>query len=111
VIGDPEFVKEKLAHDRRRRLELSRYAREGWSLETVANYVVSQMGVEKECLYRRSRGKGSVCRKVFAYLAHRVFEIPVIDVARFLNVGGSAVSMMLEEGQRIAYDHGITQFD
>jgi chromosomal replication initiation ATPase DnaA len=82
-----------------------RYATEGWNLEQLSARVAEAIGVEPAALkYRARDNAASNARKILAYVAYRQLDIPVIAIARFLGVGGSAVSMMLNRGAKL-YSH------
>lgn len=103
VIGDPEFVKRALAGDRARRLRVSRFEREGWTLDRLQAEIAARFGVPAARLGRRSRGgETSAARKCFAYVACCQFGLKGSQVARHLGVGGASISTMLREGEQIA---------
>jgi len=109
VIGDPEFVKRTLANDRARRLRVSRFDRDGWTLDRLCAEVASRFGVPAEQLGRRSRGgDASAARKCFAYVGCRQFGLKGSQVAQHLGVEGATVSAMLRTGERIALERRVT---
>jgi putative transposase len=102
VIGDENFVKGILKLDKGNRMRLSRYAREGWDLDRLSTVIEKHMGINREELHRRCKGgPASDAKKALTYIAYRVLGIPVKDVARFLGIGGPAVSMMLDDEEEI----------
>ncbi|MBD3397095.1 MAG: hypothetical protein GF418_15845 [Chitinivibrionales bacterium] len=112
VIGDPAFVRKALQADRNRRLALANYAREGWTIERICACVASQMNVDTVRIRRRARGDdASACRKAVAYLACRVLGMPVVSIARYFDIGGSAVSMMANAGETVVKKSGIQLTD
>jgi hypothetical protein len=64
--------------------------------------IAKELAVEPAALKHRGRNNAaSNARKILAYTAYRQFDIPIIVIARFLGVGGSAVSMMLNTGAEL----------
>jgi hypothetical protein len=50
---------------------------------------------------------GFKCYKIVAAVSHRTLEIPIREIAGYLNVDSSAVSKMLDEGERLAREMKI----
>lgn len=103
VIGDPEFVKAALAHDRAKKVSVAAHCKDGWTVQKVASDVASQLKIDEKEIFKRGRGNGrSNFRKVVAALSHRDFGIPLIEIARYFGIGSSSVSRMLEAGEEYA---------
>jgi REP element-mobilizing transposase RayT len=112
VIGDHDFVAKALAADKENRLRIARYAAKGFNIERIAGQIARQFHLKEDAITRRGRNNAvSDARKIIAYLAHRTYDIPVIAIARFLGVGGSAVSMMISQGESLAAKKRITLID
>lgn len=109
VIGDQEFVKKALDTDHARRIQIAQYTRRGITIEKIAASVATQMEVEAQALFKRGRRNDrSKLRKMVAALGHRQYQIPVIEIARYLGVGSSSISRMLDEGERLAIENKIS---
>jgi len=64
--------------------------------------IAKALAVEPAALKHRGRNNAaSNARKILAYTAYRQFDIPIIAIARFLSIGGSAVSMILNTGAEL----------
>ena len=102
VLGDRAFVVKSIGLDKERRVRIAKYVSKGWGLDLLCMKIAEIFGIKPELMLRRGRNNAVAgARKVLAYVGHRRFDIPVIMIAKHLNVGGSAVSMMLEEGEKI----------
>ncbi|MBN1551129.1 transposase [bacterium] len=109
VIGDQEFVKKAIENDTVRRLKLSEYGKNGVTVEKIAVDICRQMGITYAQIYRRARNNEiSALRKIVAALSHRQYGIPLIQVAEFFRIQSPAVSRMLNEGERLMKQYGIT---
>jgi len=112
VIGDTEFVKNALKSDIARRIRIRRYAVEKHDIEKVSVVISKELRIKPiELIQPRKKDASAKGRKILAYVCHRKLEIPVIEIAGFLKVGGTAVSMMLKEGERLYKKTGLTLFD
>lgn len=101
VIGDPEFVKSAFEQDKTRRLRIASYQKDGVTVQTIAESVARQMGIEAtEMLFRGRESTRSTGRKIVAALAHRTYGIPIAEIARYFNIGHSSISRMLEQGEK-----------
>ena len=68
----------------------------------IREHIAKALAVEPAALKHRGRNNAaSNALKFLAYTAYRQFDIPIIAIARFLGVGGSAVSMMLNTGAEL----------
>jgi len=54
------------------------------------------------------RNPSSIFKKVSAALAHRSCGIPIVEIARHYDIGGSSVSRMLEDGECYARQNRIS---
>jgi hypothetical protein len=85
-----------------RRLRISRFERDGRSLEHLAETIAGKFGIDPSALRIRHRGtKGSDARKGFAYAAAKEYHTPLGIIAAYLDVGRTAVSAMCREGKEI----------
>jgi len=107
VIGDQAFVTSVMQSDKARRTRLARYRAEGWTLDRLFTFVAKGMETTEKDMRRRSRGtRSSDARKVFVYLGHRILEIPLVEIARFLGISSPAASMCITEGEQVAIKEG-----
>lgn len=108
VIGDHEFVKKAIAGDKRNRVRLSAYIKQGWTVQKVLDEVARQMELPKGAVHKRGRRDDrSVLRKVVAAISHRTLGIPVTEIARYYGVDPSSVSRMLDDGEAYRKKLGI----
>lgn len=108
VIGDQEFVKKALSSAAARRLRVSRFERDGKSLENLAEIICRKLGIPLSEIRIRHRGtKCSDARKGFAYAAAKEFHAPLGSIAEYLDVGRTAVSAMCREGKNILEKYKI----
>ncbi len=102
VIGNQEFVSKAMTADNAKRTRLARYAKEGISIEEIAAKISRQYGLsDGEILKRGKNNLISESRKVCAYTLNRLYDIPVIQIARYFNISSPAVSAMVAEGEKI----------
>jgi len=110
VIGDPGFVRSVMSRNRHRLL-LSRARAETWDLEKLCARLAREEGVSVENLKRRTRKtRGSVARKKFCYIACRVLQFSVAEVAAFLTVSAPAVSWTATRGESLVDSALIAKF-
>lgn len=109
VIGDQKFVQEAIALSAAKRLRISRFEQDCGSFQKLAESVSIHFHIEPELLKRRHReGNGSEARKVFAYIAARRYNVSLVTIASFLEVGSAAVSAMLKTGEELVKKYRIS---
>ena len=109
VIGDRNFVQNAIAAATRRQLRVNRFELEGRSFGTILNLIEKKFQITEDTIRIRHRGgAGSDARKVFAWLAVKIYRAPIAEVALFLDTGFSAVSAMARAGRVIAKEHRIS---
>jgi REP element-mobilizing transposase RayT len=102
VIGDREFVMNALESAQAGRLRVSRFEREGGSIEFIAAKICEQFNVSADELKKRHRGSTTAdARKVLACIADREYRAPHRIIAGYLGVGTTAVSEMSRQGKVI----------
>ena len=107
VIGDSEFQKVVLQHDRERRLTIARYRAEGWTLKRVASHTAQLFGTKPELITRTSkRTVHADARKVFCFFA-RQLQFPTRETGDFLGIQPAAVSLSAHKGEEVARSKGI----
>jgi chromosomal replication initiation ATPase DnaA len=92
-----------MAAENAKRTRIARYAKEGVSMEEIAEKIAKKFGLaEGEIMKRGKNNSRSEARKACAYVLNRYYEIPVIQIARYFNISSPAVSTMVAEGQKAA---------
>jgi hypothetical protein len=93
ILGNSEFVKNAITDVEEKMKETLRLNIKITDLETLANKICSNEGVEKEELLNGSKKKVVVkCRKIFCQLSIKEMGYTGAEVARFLGVTNSAVN-------------------
>ena len=93
ILGSSEFVKNAITDVEEKMKETLRLNKKITDLETLANKICSNEGVEKEELLNGSKKKVVVkCRKIFCQLSIKEMGYSGAEVARFLGVTNSAVN-------------------
>jgi hypothetical protein len=101
VIGNKEFVSRVMAADNAKRTRIARYIKEGVSIEKIAEKKAKEFGLaEGEIMKRGKNNSRSEARKACAYVLNRLYEIPVIQFARYFNISSPAASTMIAEGEK-----------
>ncbi|MEK7765338.1 MAG: transposase, partial [bacterium] len=108
-VGEEEFV-ERVKHARELPVRVAaRPSLKGVSLQRIAEWVCSTMGLTVDELRGRRRSRQvSAGRRAFALLAVRYAHEQVTAAARYLGLAVPSVSMSLRRGEGGA-DHGITR--
>ncbi|MBD3392540.1 MAG: hypothetical protein GF418_10685 [Chitinivibrionales bacterium] len=102
VIGDRPFIQKAVARDRENRARFAEYIRQGLTISDIAAHVARALGVKTKYLRQKNTtGTASQARKILAHIGHRIYGIPVVKIGLFLGIGGPAVSMCLDEGERL----------
>jgi putative transposase len=102
VIGDRKFVAHAMASAEANRLRVSRFEREGGTLENIAVGICSKFSITREELKERHRGDNvSDARKALAYIAAKEYRAPLHVVAEYLGIGKTAVSALSRQGRDI----------
>ena len=105
VIGDPDFVKSAIDHGTARRARIARFRLENVTVEDIAQRFVAAAGITINDLRRRGRGSGrSELRRLFSYVCHKMYDIPITEIAQFLEISHSPASVSVRIGEEIAND-------
>jgi REP element-mobilizing transposase RayT len=103
VIGDSDFIRKAIHKANQKRLNISRFAVEGWNMEKVVEYVGSKIDIAPSLIRIRTRGGlASEGRKISAFLAYRELGFPLSEIARYYQISGVAVSKMIPSGKEYA---------
>jgi putative transposase len=102
IIGDRSFTLAVLADDQSRKARLARHLRENITLDDMLEKVRICVGFEREDIFRQGKlNEISTARQLFAIVGHCYFEFKCVDLARHLNITGSAISSMVSRCKRI----------
>ena len=102
IIGDKDFTVKILAEDQCRKARIARYIRENVTLEKMVEKIKICVDIDHEDIFRQGNlNEISTARQLFAIIGHCHFEFKCIDIARYLNITGSAVSSMISRRKRI----------
>ena len=96
---DPEFVSQAIDPSQGRFLRISRFEREGRDFDSIVSLLKKHRDIDEKLLQQRQRGgTHSEARKAFAYIAAKMYQAPVSEIADYLHVGVSAVSALSRAG-------------
>lgn len=103
IIGDKDFTVKILGEDQLRKVRVARYVRENVTLDGILEKVTTciDFGPEKNIFMQGKLNEISTARQLFAIIGHCYFEFKCIDIAKHLNITGSAVSNMISRSTRI----------
>lgn len=102
IIGDKNFTGKVLEEDQCRKARIARYIRENVTLDKMLEKVRACIDIDKEDIFRQGNlNEISTARQLFAIIGHYHFEFKCIDIAKYLNITGSAVSSMIARSKRI----------
>ena len=108
LIGDRDFVEQAVASAKANHLRISRFEREGGSIENIVAKICRKFGITPELLKERHRGDAaSDARKALAYIAAKKFRAPLMVIADYLGVGRTAASAMSRSGREIVKKYSI----
>ncbi len=111
VIGDAEFAKEVFKQDRIRKARIAQYLRKNLTLENVVDKINIGIQFTAESIRMHGRlNEQSTFRQLFALYAHCYYEFRCTQIAQYLNVTPSAVSMMISRCYRITDLNFIKEF-
>ena len=102
VIGNRDFVQRALKNSEKLRRRILIFSRLEISLEDISGAVCRYHNIKRGDLRKKGRNNAySQARKMCAYLACRVYQYQVTDVANLFGVHVTAVSRMLNPGEKI----------
>ncbi len=111
VIGDVDFIKEVFEQDQIRKARVAKHLRENLTLENVVNKINIGIQFTAESIRMRGRlNEQSTFRQLFALYAHCYYEFRGTQIAQYLNVTPSAISMMISRCSRITDLNIIKEF-
>jgi len=100
VIGNSKFIQKVLKEKKEIGNRIGKAAREGVTIDDIAKEVCTSLSVEKKDLFRKTRlGPKAEAKKTVALIAHREYQIPVVQIARYFNVSSQAVSYLLTQAE------------
>jgi len=101
VIGNREFVAKAVMLDKEKRTRLREFARSDVTLDSIALKITRRYGLTREDIKTRGReNKQSRARKEFSFTAHRRYQFPVCEIARYLNISPQSVSNLIKQGNK-----------
>jgi hypothetical protein len=102
------LVEQAVASAEANHLRISRFEREGGSIENIVAKICRKFDITPELLKERHRGDAaSDARKVLAYIAAKKFRAPLMVIADYLGVGRTAASAMSRSGREIVKKYSI----
>ena len=111
VIGDADFAKKVFEQDKIRKARVAMHVRKNLKLEDAVNKINIGMQFTAESIRMRGRlNEQSTFRQLFALYAHCYYEFPCTQIAQYLNITPSAVSMMISRCNRITDLNLIKEF-
>ncbi len=111
VIGDADFAKKVFEQDRMRKARVAIYLRENLTLKNVAEKISIGIQFTDENIRMHGRlNEQSTFRQLFALYAHCHYEFRCTQIAQYLNITPSAVSMMISRCNRITDLNIIKEF-
>jgi hypothetical protein len=100
VVGDPEFVKQVFSAQKDAYTKKIRRQLDGLSIEVIAEKVSAAAGIDVQELLQCSRGNWRAdVRKIFAFICYREYSIPIVAMAKYLNIAHSAVSLATRQAE------------
>jgi hypothetical protein len=107
ILGESDFVNDVLSEsegDFSRKYELKRL---GYDYEKVLERISLLFQLEKDYITRRGNHRDRVqARDLLCYWTVVELGMPMVDVARKLNITPSAVSYAVQRGEKMAKERG-----
>jgi len=102
VIGNHSFIQNALAGQEARRLRVARYTREGIDIGQVCRITLERHGLSGADIRKRGRRSPQpTARKICAFVAHRTYDIPVIEIARHFGISSPSASRLVAGGEEL----------
>jgi chromosomal replication initiation ATPase DnaA len=80
------------------------------TIEDVAERVAGAAKLTVKVLVQRSRGnRRSEIRRIFAYVCHSEYGIPMTTIARYLAIAHSAASLAVRKGEELSENRKFTK--
>jgi REP element-mobilizing transposase RayT len=98
VIGNPKYVQKVLKESKEIQNRLAHAAIDTITIDDIIKRVCDYFQLEESDLLKKGRGNViSQAKESVSILAHRHYQIPVIQIARRLHISSQAVSKMLKK--------------
>ncbi len=102
VIGDSVFTQNVIELDANRKARIARHVMEGLTLDGVLQKVKMAVDFGSGDFFRQGRlNELSTARQLFATIGHCNYQFTCTDIAKYLKITASAVSMMISRSNRI----------
>ncbi len=102
VIGDKDFTQNVIELDNCRKARIARHVMEDITLDGMLQKVIVIAGIGYGDIFRQGRlNELSTARQLFATIGHCDYQFSCTDIAKFLKITASAVSMMISRSNRI----------
>ncbi len=104
VIGDDAFTQNVIAvWDGSRRARIARHVMENLTLDAMFQKVTMCVDFGSRNIFRQGRlNELSTARQLFATIGHCDYQFSCTEIAKYLKITTSAVSMMISRSNRIA---------
>jgi len=107
ILGESDFVLGVLSESEEKFERKHRLRSQGYDFEKILERVSSLLDLEKEYITRRGRQKDRVeARDLLCYWSTMAVGIPMVDLAKRLDMTISAVSYAVQRGEKIAKEKG-----
>ncbi len=102
VIGDNVFTQNVIELDASRKARIARHVMENLTMEGMLQKVKMSVDLSSVDFFRQGRlNELSTARQLFAIIGHCDYQFSCIDIAKYLKITASAVSMMISRSSRI----------
>jgi len=107
ILGESDFVLGVLSESEEKFKRKHRLRSLGYDFEKILERVSSLLDLEKDYITRRGRQKDRVeARDLLCYWSTMAVGIPMVDLAKKLDMTISAVSYAVQRGEKIAKEKG-----
>ncbi len=103
VIGDNTFTHNVIDIDNCRKAQIARHVMENLTMEGILHKVKRCVDFGPGDIFRQGRlNELSTARQLFATIGHCYYQFSCTDIAKYLKITASAVSLMISRSNRIA---------
>ncbi|NLE00776.1 MAG: hypothetical protein GX640_12985 [Fibrobacter sp.] len=107
-IGRKSFIAMTMSDLQKEHNLVANYTLTDWDLPQLRDFVLSKIPVTINDFEIRGRSnKQSSARKLFAYLATKILNFRIVEVARYLKVSSTAISKLAKMGFLVAKEYCI----
>ncbi len=102
VLGDSDFTQKVIELDASRKARIARHVMENLTMEGMLQKVKMSVDFSSGDFFRQGRlNELSTARQLFATIGHCYYQFSCTDIAKYLKITASAVSMMISRSNRI----------